>query len=310
MAPGTAKGLTTPTPQVDYDAALLARTTDQVHKIIDQHKVYDEPQRIQGNKILISMTNRSGRKINVQYFLGTLGPNIKKHGYDPLKAKDGFVILHTNKDKIAKLIQDNRKLAEGTIGIFPPIDDGEIEYECLDTSHLTTTFRCFLVGMVSSITGESFAPPQDDQKLKYVLDKGHRYWVLDDKLTDAEKATLADWRNSDQDSGIPICSQTSVVCGNRLQGNDIQGQSQSNLINMGCGMFSVALVLDFIPRQSITTEYRCLTTNGDPRRTKIRGVAMLSICRRCFQYALKKTNFPQGKSRLAMSLLSSPRTPL
>ena len=72
-------------------------------------------------------------------------------------------------------------------------------------------------------------------------------------------------------------SLTSVFFGNRLPWNEIQGQSpRKNSKDDGAAfgrptmlsMASLALALDFIPRQPITTEYSCQTTNGDPRDSR------------------------------------------
>ena len=66
-------------------------------------------------------------------------------------------------------------------------------------------------------------------------------------------------------SGVPIISSlTSVVSDNRLPWNDIQGLSQRNHTENGGAAkgrptilttFSLALALDFIPRQPVTVDY-------------------------------------------------------
>ena len=65
-------------------------------------------------------------------------------------------------------------------------------------------------------------------------------------------------------SGIPISSLTSVVYGNRLPWNEIQGQSQRNHTEHGGAaeghltvltIFPLLLALAFIPRQPIITDY-------------------------------------------------------
>ena len=71
-----------------------------------------------------------------------------------------------------------------------------------------------------------------------------------------------------------VINLTSEVCGNRLPWNEIQGQSKRQSSREGgaasghptmLNMVSLALALDFITRQPITTGYWCQTTNGHPR---------------------------------------------
>ena len=81
-------------------------------------------------------------------------------------------------------------------------------------------------------------------------------------------------------SGIPISSLTSEVCGvcgDMLPWNEILGQSQGKYNKDGgaafgrptmLSMVSLVLALYFIQRQPITVDYRCQTTNGDPREKK------------------------------------------
>jgi hypothetical protein len=52
---------------------------------------------------------------------------------------------------------------------------------------------------------------------------------------------------------IPIISLTSIVCGNRLPWNEIGGAAEGRHTILV--ILSLALSLDFIPRQHITTDY-------------------------------------------------------
>ena len=70
-------------------------------------------------------------------------------------------------------------------------------------------------------------------------------------------------RSKNRQLWVPISSLTSVVCVNRLHGNEIQGQSQRKDSKDGGAaedcpimlrMIFLAFALDFFPRQRITTD--------------------------------------------------------
>lgn len=190
-----------PMPKVgkDTNAAVLKKTTDAVHDIIKKHQMFPEPQRVMCTKILISKSNRKKRGVNTMYVHKSLVPNINKFGFDPLKAQDGFLIYIQDPEAIKELVAINQEMAEGTVGVYPTIHVNDVEYECLGGNHLTFSLRAFAEGLQSSISGSAIKPNPSDDRLKFVLEKGHRYWILDNKLTDEEKQVLSQWRNSDQD---------------------------------------------------------------------------------------------------------------
>jgi len=158
----------------------------------------------------------------------TLAPGIEQDAFCHRRPQPG-VCIQKSGDGIAKLVAWNEKFSGGDPR-YPKIDPRKMDKGTLAATHLNMTLRCFKQGVVSCITGilphhhhhhrhqihttttttnwtgKPFLIDPADLALQGVVERGHLFWVLSDKITEAEAVLVSEWRNSDNNTTqVPSC---------------------------------------------------------------------------------------------------------
>lgn len=205
MAPkiGQSKSASAPKPVDDFEikidkthqAANVVKANKRMAQIWEAHGIgaAKKTTRVPAHKIGICPLNRIP---NLPY-VRTLGGNLKRDGFDPDRCQKGFLVLHTDQEKINALVDYNIKLAEGT-DQYPPVIRDAMTYECLATTHITVAFRLYQAGKTVGSTGDVWIVPDDDENLKECTTIGWDYYILNDKINDDDKKFIINWKNSDQ----------------------------------------------------------------------------------------------------------------
>ena len=184
-------------PTAEHNASNTVKANKRVQAIVEKHRVFEEPQRLDPDTVGVSPFNRGGSAPNMPYIHSALQQMVTRDGFDPKRPQAGFVILHETSDSQAGLVAFNEKLADGC-DLYPPVFGKGMKYGSLASSHLTLALRCWKNTVHSSITGARFQVPADDDALKHVVSQGHSYFVLDDKISKEDAEFLSEWRNADQ----------------------------------------------------------------------------------------------------------------
>ena len=136
---------------------------------------------------------------NMPYLHTGLHGGVEKDGLDLKRLRPGYVIWYTTPSLVKKNIDHNIKISNN---MYPPLYQDKMNKASLGCTHITLLFRLYKAGSVSPLTGKKFTVDKDDEGMRYILEKHHKYWVLDEKITPDEAMLLSDWMNADQNQNF------------------------------------------------------------------------------------------------------------
>ena len=183
-----------------HNAATFTKTAKIVAAALVKYGKYSDglPRLLDVNSVLTSKNNRMGGPLNMVYVhVGICKRSFLGQGYDPKRPRPGVVKENVSKAGIEALQLHNQQLMQGN-DLFPPIHKDIAVNESLAGSHITVSFRLFKAQKQSSITGETFIVPADDDDLQGVVDKGYCYWICVEALPDDLAELVSEYCNSDQ----------------------------------------------------------------------------------------------------------------
>ena len=106
------------------DAAVVHKTNQSIKETFKKYLLFDEPQRVVCDKICISRHNRNGQPLDLQYLHNDLEPNQERDDFLDTRPRPGVLICFGDDQALKRLeIEHNRKLADGTIGLYPPLHE-------------------------------------------------------------------------------------------------------------------------------------------------------------------------------------------
>ena len=166
-------------------------------KLLKEHLVFEEPQHVDADSICVDYMNRKGQPPDVQYIHRSLQPKIASQGYYEKRPKPGFLRVLKNPETRAKCMAFNKHIAEGSEGVYPPLCEAMIKYSCLGGNHLTIVFKGSKANMLSSISGAVWSINPNDDQFVNVCRQGHKYYILDERLSNEDAEWLAESQNAD-----------------------------------------------------------------------------------------------------------------
>ena len=181
-------------PTAEHNKANVVKANKRVAAAMAKYSKYKQPQR---KKCFCIGFSRSNRKSNMAYIHNNLSNGLKKDGFSPERAGIGFIVEYDNPKDIKDLVAFNIEESSGS-DLYPPVRADCMDSETLSSQHLTTAFRLFDAGGVSSMSGCVFEVPDDDNEFQYVMANGHDYYHFVSATPDEERIFLATWKNSAQ----------------------------------------------------------------------------------------------------------------
>ena len=162
--------------------------------LADPHR---QPKRFHWTTVGVSPFNRRGAPPNMPYIHLNLCPGIETEGFEPSRARAGYVVKRTDPKKIQALVEHNQSLRMGS-SLFPQMQADKMVIECLGGNHLTIGMGMFDTNMTSPMSGKQFQVPDDDPDLAFYVREGHCYHELKDGIPDEDCVFLSDYLNADQ----------------------------------------------------------------------------------------------------------------
>ena len=180
----------------DHVAPQVLKANKRMAKIWADHGVDTSKHaiRIDSDELGVSEFNRIP---NMQYVHGPLGQGMRKDGFDPDRIQIGWVRKLVSQSKTEKVIKYNQSLCDVT-DLYPPMHADKMRYEMFACTHATVTFKLFRTGSTSPMTGNVWSVPESDTDLAQVVNLGHFYHVLDEKVSDDDCRFICDYKNASQ----------------------------------------------------------------------------------------------------------------
>ena len=121
----------------------------------------------------------------MRYIHEDLLKNLFTGGFDKRRPRPGFAINYKCPKKIEELIRYNEDLGRGS-NWHPPIFNTAVKRATLAGSHLTMAFR------ILKCKSNGYEVPADDTDLKYVIEQGHSYILLNEDLPEEGALLLSE----------------------------------------------------------------------------------------------------------------------
>ena len=179
------------------NAAVVVKSNKRFQAILAKWLKDQTPKRINWKKVGVSPRNRGGAPPNLPYVLNSMCPNIETDGFEPQRAKAGYVVHREDPAMIKRLTAHNEELRKGS-NLFPPMFSDLMDHECVGGNHLTLSIGIFDSGFTNPTTGAKFSPDPLDSDLTYACREGHLYFLLKEGIPDEDLVFLSEFFNVDQ----------------------------------------------------------------------------------------------------------------
>ena len=179
---------------------VLGKLGHRVAQYMLEYRCNDEPEHIAPNLVGVSPNNRAGADPNLQVVHNRIVKSFHIDGHDPSRHPPGIVVRCTSGPAKAALVDYNLRFSEGR-PLLPSVDKEGMTYATLAGSHLTLAVKCVKDNMQSPhLLTQLGQLAKDDEKLRNVVNKGLKYWILkEDTPVDAQRE-ISQWRSQDQNS--------------------------------------------------------------------------------------------------------------
>ena len=200
----------------ERNEGVCRRIAKEVAASIEKYRLPDckEPREVPPHHLLVSKNNRNGQPLTLLVVHEVVIKSLLDDGADPTRPSVGVATWFKRTEAKMLSIQSNTEMFSGS-PLYPPIYQDSVKGETLSSSHFNCALRCFHARMCC-IDGR-LCEVNTDADLASFVERGHKWWLLDDACPVAEQMVISEWKNQDQNANqvrheIQLIRSIQTVC--------------------------------------------------------------------------------------------------